>query len=454
MIKEIKLVGEMLKNSKLLAEMKEQNDLLSMKVENMENALKAENMENAQKTETANGSRRSDSEKHKAEREERYQERQQSMLRPQQEMRAFVAQTYDMRHNVVTDVYEYRRKGDSEWTIIDKRQLNTIANEVADAGIFCLDSQVKRYVESVFSEDFHPVTDYLNKVRGAWDGQHDYADDLLRRVSHDDFFLRMGRIWLRAVVAQWMHWDEKHANSVMLLLVSERQGMQKSTFLQQLLPKELRDYYTDDFSLSSKGNAQRKIVEFAIINMDEFDKEPVRKMADLKTLMQTMKPSFIGAYKKNFNRLPRIASFTGTSNHRQLLSDPTGSRRFLVVEPEGEIRVDGICHDQLYAQLIQEVEDGRPYFFSKDDERELEKHNRRYQRLSPVEQLLTKFFRQAAEGEGCWKLSAEDIIRELSSHNQSLMREMSASAMGKLMNGLGWTAEHTEFGNVYRVVKL
>lgn len=454
MIKEIKLVGEMLKNSKLLAEMKEQNDLLSMKVENMENALKAENMESAQKPQTANGSWRSDSEKHKAEREERYQERQQSMLRPQQEMRAFVAQTYDMRHNVVTDVYEYRRKGDAEWTIIDKRQLNTIANEVADAGIFCLDSQVKRYVESVFSDDYHPVTDYLNKVRGMWDGQHDYADDLLRRVSHDDFFLRMGRIWLRAVVAQWMHWDEKHANSVMLLLVSERQGMQKSTFLQQLLPKELRDYYTDDFSLSSKGNAQRKIVEFAIINIDEFDKEPVRKMADLKTLMQTMKPSFIGAYKKNFNRLPRIASFTGTSNHRQLLSDPTGSRRFLVVEPEGEIRVDGICHDQLYAQLIQEVEEGRPYFFSKDDEREMEKHNRRYQRLSPVEQLLTKFFRQAAEGEGCWKLSAEDIIRELSSHNQSLMREMSASAMGKLMNGLGWTAEHTEFGNVYRVVKL
>lgn len=53
----------------------------------------------------------------------------------------------------------------------------------------------------------------------------------------------------------------------MLLLVSERQGMQKGTFLQQLLPRELHDYYTDDFSLSSKGNAQRKIVEFAIINI-------------------------------------------------------------------------------------------------------------------------------------------------------------------------------------------
>lgn len=452
MIRELKLVGEMLKNSKLLAEMKAQNDLLTSKVACLENTLKTESPGSGLTADCAN--QRSDTGKHKADKEGRYQERQQSMLRPQREMRAFVSQAYDMRHNVVTDVYEYRRKGGAAWTIIDKRQLNTIANEVAEAGIFCLDSQVKRYVESVFSEDYHPVTDYLNKVRGTWDGQRDYADDLLRRVSQDDYFLRMGRIWLRAVVAQWMHWDEKHANAVMLLLVSERQGMQKSTFLQQLLPRELRDYYTDDFSLSSKGNAQRKIVEFAIINMDEFDKEPVRRMADLKTLMQTMKPSFIGAYKKNFNRLPRIASFTGTSNRLQLLSDPTGSRRFLVVEPEGEICVDGICHDQLFAQLIREVEEGMPCYFSKADEREMERRNRRYQRLSPVEQLLTTFFRQAGDGEVSWKLSAEDIIRELATHNQALMREMSASAMGRLLSGLGWKAEHTEFGNVYRVVKL
>lgn len=95
-----------------------------------------------------------------------------------------------------------------------------------------------------------------------------------------------------------------------------------------------------------------------------------------------------------------------------------------------------------------------PCYFSKADEREMERRNRRYQRLSPVEQLLTTFFRQADDGEVSWKLSAEDIIRELATHNQALMREMSASAMGRLLSGLGWKAEHTEFGNVYRVVKL
>lgn len=41
---------------------------------------------------------------------------------------------------------------------------------------------------------------------------------------------------------------------------------------------EVQDYYTDDFSLNQKGNAQRKIVEFAIINDDELDKETPKKM--------------------------------------------------------------------------------------------------------------------------------------------------------------------------------
>ena len=443
MLKELKIVGEMLKNSTLLADLREQNDLLRKQIEQVEDAQKLD----AEK-------HRGDLERQTKDREMRYQERQHQLLRPQQDMKQWMAGTYEMRHNVVTDVYEYRRKGDLMWTIVDKRQLNTIANEVADAGIFCLDSQVKRYVESAFSEDYHPVTDYINKVRGTWDGTRDYADDLLRRISTDDYFLRMGRIWLRAVVAQWMHWDEKHANAVMLLLVSERQGMQKSTLLRELTPESLRDYYTDDFSLSAKGNAQRKMVEFALINMDEFDKEPQKKMADLKTLMQSMKTSFIGAYKKNFNRLPRIASFVGTSNRRQLLCDPTGSRRFLVVEPEGPITVDGICHDQLYAQLITEVEQGQPYYFTKQDEAEMEVHNRSYRRLTPEEQLLTSFFREASKYEACWKLSAADVLKQLDEHNHSLMRNVSATTMGKLMRGLGWSPEHTEYGNVYRVVKL
>ncbi len=50
-----------------------------------------------------------------------------------------------------------------------------------------------------------------------------------------------------------------------------------------------------------------------------------------------------------------MASFIGTSNSRELLTDPTGSRRFICVSVERPIRVDGIDHAQVYAQLKAEL---------------------------------------------------------------------------------------------------
>lgn len=388
--------------------------------------------------------------------EQKADQRTRYYLRPIRRMAAYLAATFEFRHNIVRDTYEYRRRdGGDAFLLVDKQQLNTICIDIQDhGGIFCYDRYVEQRIHSSSASDYHPVRAYLDSVRGRWDGQ-DRTADLLRRVSASDYCLRMGRLWLRATVAQWLGTDTEHANAVMLLLVSERQGLQKSTFLRSILPPQLKDYYTDDFSLSSKGNAQRKLVEYALVNVDEFDKEPRQKMPLLKTLMQTMKPSFIGAYKKNFNQLPRIASFAGTSNCRHVLTDRTGSRRFLILEPDGVIPVDGIDHDQLYAQLVSEVEQGLPYYFSKAEEAELQAVNRQYYVLSELEELLSRFLRPAADGDDDAKeLSGNELLRLMSAHNPRLLRTVSLTELGRSLTRLSVPRIHTRDGNAYRVVLL
>ena len=71
--------------------------------------------------------------------------------------------------------------------------------------------------------------------------------------------------------------------------------------------------------------------------MDEFDKETTKKMPLLKNLMQMASLSFIKSYQKSFSKLPRIASFAGTSNRKDILTDPSGSRRFICIEVEEKI---------------------------------------------------------------------------------------------------------------------
>lgn len=390
-----------------------------------------------------------------------YEQRKQYFLMPVREMKEFVASTFEVRHNVITDVYEFRRKTedkvqeavDNAWRPLDERGFNTIACGIEEANIFCLDSRIKHWLRSDFATDYHPVRQWLDAVRGKWDGV-DRTADLFSRISPYCYCREMGRIWLRAVVSQWMGYDTEHANAVMLLLVSPQQGLHKSTFVRELLPPELRDYYTDDFSLSAKGNAQRKLVEFAIVNIDEFDKENPKKMPELKTLMQTMKPSFIGSYKKNFNRLPRIASFVGTSNSRQLLHDRTGSRRFLILEPKEMIRTGGIDYVQLYAQMIHEVEAGLPTYFTKAQEREMQRRNLRYMVKDDVDTLFSTFFRLPRNNDEGTLITAKEVLDKLSAQDEHVMRHYSPTTIGQRLVDMGLTPRHTRRGHAYRLVVL
>ena len=437
-----KTLKRLIDDTQYVAALEKQNDLLKENLQQeKDNLLKQKEVFKKEK------------EQEGANEEALYKKRSRNYLRPITDMQKWLLENYEFRYNIITDVFEYRKKTEHDFEIINKYAINTIAIEVQEAGIFVRDHFVERLIKSKYAQPYHPIRSYINKVRGTWDGK-DRIRDFLRRINPSDYCQKMGRIWLRAMVAQMAGHDEKHANSVMLTLVSTTQGLHKSTFLRSLLPNELRDYYTDDFSLNQKGNAQRKIVEFAIINDDELDKENPKKMPLMKTLMQTMKPSFIGAYKKNFNRLPRSASFTGTSNQRELLTDRSGSRRFLILEPDGMINVEGIEHDAIYAQLLYELEHGEPYFFSKDDEKEMQEHNQPYYIKTDLEKTITSYFRIPDNDEKGEKLTADIILKKLRTKHAKGVQNIAMNPFSKTLTRLFGKPEHARYGNLYLVEEI
>ena len=76
------------------------------------------------------------------------------------------------------------------------------------------------------------------------------------------------------------------------------------------------------------------------------------------------------------------------------LTDPSGSRRFICVNVEGDIDFTSpVEYEQLYAQLEHEVSELRlRYHLTREEESALMEHNLRYQRLSQLgEQLLAVF---------------------------------------------------------------
>lgn len=367
---------------------------------------------------------------------------------------SFLKSHYDFRYNVLTEETEFRslERMSEGFQSVNQRVLNTLCLEAHEAGIACWDRDLSRCIYSTRIVDYHPFRLYLDELP-KWDGV-DRVLALARRVSENPLWEKEFRIWMLGMTAQWMGIMGDHANSVAPLLISTEQGYLKSTFCKSLLPSVLQRYYMDKVDLTSQGNVERRLAEMGLLNLDEFDKYSPAKMPLLKNLMQMASLSLCKAYQKNYRSLPRIASFIGTSNRKDLLTDPTGSRRFICVVVEHPIDCKAIEYEQLYAQLKEEVLSGERYWFTKEEEQELQRNNLSFYRQGPVEDVLRSCYRSVEKGEEGELRSAAEIFQCLKKKNPSAMRGANPASLAQILVAVGIERKHTKFGNVYRVVKI
>lgn len=177
-------------------------------------------------------------------------------------------------------------------------------------------------------------------------------------------------------------------------------------------------------------------------------------MPTLKNLMQMTMLTFRKAHRPAFSHLPRIASFIGTSNRMDLLTDPTGSRRFICVEVGDKIDCTPPDHTQLFAQLKAELAMGKRYWFSGDEEKEITRNNKEFYKMPAELELFLHCFRIPGAEENSDSYTTTDIFNYLQKYFPVAMRGVTPNRLGRMMTALGMKRIHTEYGNVYRLVKL
>lgn len=373
----------------------------------------------------------------------------------QKSLETFLQERIEFRFNLLSEETEYRYKQleTDRFYPVTQRDLNSICMEARRTGIDCRDRDVNRFVYSKEVKEYHPFRQYMEWLP-EWDGK-DRVSDLARRVSSEPLWVEGFHRWMLALASQWMGSNRMHANSLAPILVSERQGCQKSTFCKSLMPSSLVRYYTDSVDLSASTQMEQKLGLFGLINLDEFDRLPDRKMALLKNWMQMAGMNVRKAHAKHFHPLPRLASFIGTTNQKNLLSAPTGSRRFLCVEVQSKINCEGIEHDQIYAQLKNELQKGERHWFTSAEEEAIMRSNEAFYKRPIEEDVFHACFRAACPGDlNVHPLSAASIFQILKEKNPAAMRGSTASNFGKVLTALHIERKHTRYGNLYQVVPL
>ena len=193
-----------------------------------------------------------------------------------------------------------------------------------------------------------------------------------------------------------------------------------------------------------------------LINLDEFNQiSPQVQQGFLKNLIQLPNVKMKRPYGEHVEEFPRLASFIATSNMDDILTDPSGNRRFIGVELTGPIDVSvKPNYVQLFAQAMAAIRAGEKTYFDSVETALLMQSNRQFEVVPPIEQYFQMCF-DLMEDESQGKyMSAAEIFDYLKKRIGSSLKIDSLMSFGrKLANIDGIKVKRFATGKRYLVTE-
>ncbi len=366
------------------------------------------------------------------------------------EMEAFVREWGEFRMNKLINQLEYRRE-EEDWQRMTDQIENSLWRAMHHSGLETDVFRIRTLLQSDFVKDHHPLREYLD-VLPPWDGVTDYIGQLSGmvhcRITPPQVFDFYFRRWFVGLLAGALY-DDK-VNHVILVLLGA-QGIFKSTFMRNLLPPVLRRYY------AVKTNSDRMtkddalaMTEKLLINFEELDSMKRTELNQLKALCTADYIDERPAYGRNKVHLPHVASFCGTGNNIQFLTDDTGNRRWLPFEVE---RIDDpwtvtLPYEGIYAQAYALLRQGFRYWFEQAEVDALNERNRRFEAPNPARELLLMYYRKPTALEKAKYVTASTVVARFGSAIR-----LSPVQVGLALKDLGFERVRTRNGVFWLVIE-
>lgn len=357
---------------------------------------------------------------------------------------------YDFRYNTVMKYVEYlpKDKGWYGYQPVDPRVQKRMTLEVQLADIRVSIKDVRNFLESDYIKNYNPIDEYLFQCYDKWDGK-DHIRALARTVpTANPHWADWFYTWFLGMVDQWRGYSHRqYGNSVAPLLIS-KQGYNKSTFCRRLLPPELQWGYSDNLILSEKRQVYQAMAQFMVINLDEFNQiSPQIQQGFLKNLIQLPTLKYKPPYGSHVMEFPRLASFIATSNMKDILSDPSGNRRFIGVELTGPIDVSvRPNYQQLFAQALSALNNGEKSYFDAQQVKLIMKSNSQFEIIQPIDQYFLLYFELVEDEKEGDYLTAAEIFDYLKKQIGSSLKVNSLMGFGRKLANMS-ELKHKRFAD-------
>jgi hypothetical protein len=325
-------------------------------------------------------------------------------------------------------------------------------------GLDASKEKVYDVAESDLINEYDPLMEYLQSLP-KWnpDTDPDYLQELAETVhiidedpNAADLWARCLKKWFVWMLVGWTRPDE--VNQSILHFVGA-QGTYKSTWMRNLMPPELREYFkvkqnsgelrTDDIIAMSR---------YGLILHEESDAMNARENNTLKAMITALHSDERAAYGRAPKRRRNIASLCATGNNEQFLSNDQGTRRALVFRVEVLVSPmeKPFNYEGIYSQAYYLMQHGFQYYFNKEEQAELERHNKQFEVIDREENAIQMYVRKPTVNEpGEWIRPGQlaILLSQRSGH-----QKFDAQNVGNVLTRLGYPSTYRGGVKGYRVI--
>lgn len=272
-----------------------------------------------------------------------------------------------------------------------KTTLGDMLNRLEDALDTALslrpDFLERRLEQMVECLRFNPVQSYLRSLPKLEPSDMELWATLASKMFGTSDHLSQVKLsrWLIGAVARSMKPGCKMDTA---LVIKGKQGIGKTTFLQALFGDHFKTIHSHLPTLEK----QRLMQQAWGCELGEIE-STFRKsdISELKAFLTETHDNYRDLHKELGAARPRHCVFAGTTNETAFLSDPTGSRRFWVIDASDHaIPVKWVeqNRDKIWAIALHLYQAGEPHWMTQEEAELSEISNKEYQTENPLEEPL------------------------------------------------------------------
>jgi putative DNA primase/helicase len=287
---------------------------------------------------------------------------------------------------------------------------------------------------------YNPVAEWV--MSRPWDG-HDRLSELIATVrakdeASDERVMRMKTAfitrWMISAIAGAFRPTGVSAHGVLVFQGAQYVG--KTKWFKQLVPQHL-DLLKDGMLLRPDDrDSVMKCVSNWLVELGEID-ATFRKsdVAALKSFLTSDRDVLRRAYARKESTFARRTVFFASVNPKNYLHDETGNRRYWTIECEHLDHSHGIDMQQCWAQVHSLWAAGESWFLQPDEMELLNEHNKDFEVIDPIEDLITNGLRWKDEPYNWNWRTATEVLMSLGRHNSTKADVTKAGTIIRNMNG-------------------